>query len=275
MTTTAMPYETEVGQAESDAFSRRLLADWRDVLFVHYAIDPALLQPHVPFDLDLHDGKAWVTLVAFTQVGLRPALGGRLTAWTMRPVATHGFLNLRTYVNVHGRRAIYFIAEWIPNRLAHLVGPRLYGLPFHLGRLDYRDDHRQVIAGDETFNLRVTAPATDLGRPARQGTLDHFLLERYTAFTSRNGRARMFQIRHQPWLANPVDVTVKNDSLIRRAAPWFAHASFVGAHASSGVFDVEMSGPRRVARGVRMGGVSLGATAAARDRSDGSNAKQH
>ncbi len=138
-----MPYEIEVAHPASDAFSARLLADWRDVLFVHYAIDPALLQPHMPFDLDLFDGKAWVTLVAFTQVGLRPALGGRLTAWTMRPVATHGFLNLRTYVNVQGRRAIYFIAEWIPNRLAYLVGPRLYGLPFHLGRLDYSADQRR------------------------------------------------------------------------------------------------------------------------------------
>src|SRR5258706_16407793 len=95
-------------------------ADWRDVLFVHYSIDPAILGPHVPFELDLFDGRAWVSIVAFTQARFRPAWGGRLAEWLMRPVATHGFLNLRTYVRgggAGGGRAIYFISEWIPNRL--------------------------------------------------------------------------------------------------------------------------------------------------------------
>ena len=125
-------------------FKTLLLADWRDVTFIHYAIDPALLQPHVPFELDLYAGQAWVSLVTCTQARLRPALGGRLTAWTMRPVATHPFLNLRTYVRAHGHRAIYFLAEWIPNPLSCLVGPRLYGLPFHLARLAYEHNHRLV-----------------------------------------------------------------------------------------------------------------------------------
>jgi len=33
-------------------------------------------------------------------------------------------------------RGIFFIAEWIPNRLAVLIGPRMYGLPYRLGRLN-------------------------------------------------------------------------------------------------------------------------------------------
>src|SRR5689334_20537515 len=119
-------------------------ADWRDVLFVHFSIDPAILQPHVPFELHLSDGRAWVSLVAFTQARFRPALGGRLAEWLMRPVATHGFLNLRTYVRGGGGDggggAIYFISEWIPNRLTHWVGPRLYGLPLRLARLAYGEE---------------------------------------------------------------------------------------------------------------------------------------
>ena len=39
--------------------------DWRDALFVHYSIDPATLGPHVPLELDLFDGRAFVSLVAF------------------------------------------------------------------------------------------------------------------------------------------------------------------------------------------------------------------
>ncbi|MDB5319470.1 MAG: rane protein [Phycisphaerales bacterium] len=228
------------------SFTTALLADWRDVCFVHYAINPELLQPHIPFELDLFDDKAWVSLVTFTQAHLRPALGGPLTAWTMYPVAAHAFLNLRTYVNANGHAAIYFIAEWIPNRLACVVGPRLYGLPFHLGRLDYGDDHRHVSAGGDTLEMRVTPRACDRVRAARTGTLDHFLLERYAAFTCRKGRGRMFQIRHEPWPMVASDVVIGNDGLIRRAAPWFGHVRFVSAHASPGVFNVEMSAPRVV-----------------------------
>src|SRR5688572_6106086 len=111
-------------------------ADWLDVTFMHFAIEPEFLQPHVPFDLDLYDGKAWVSLVTFTQSDLRPAKGGGPTSWITRPVARHTFLNLRTYVNDGGHKAIYFLAEWIPNRLSMLVGPAVYGLPFRLARME-------------------------------------------------------------------------------------------------------------------------------------------
>src|SRR5258705_1653154 len=102
-------------------------ADWRDALFVHYAIEPGVLQRHVPFELELFEGRAWVSLVAFTQRRLRPAVGGRWTSWAMAPVATHPFLNLRTYVRGDdGVTGICFLAEWIPNRLSRMVGPLMY-----------------------------------------------------------------------------------------------------------------------------------------------------
>ncbi|TDJ54766.1 MAG: DUF2071 domain-containing protein, partial [Planctomycetota bacterium] len=47
------------------------IADWSRALFVHYAVDPAVLQPLVPLPLDLRDGHAYVSLVAFTMRGLR------------------------------------------------------------------------------------------------------------------------------------------------------------------------------------------------------------
>jgi uncharacterized protein YqjF (DUF2071 family) len=245
MTTAVM--HPEHANDERPALSREaawFLADWRDALFVHYAIDPTMLQPHVPFDLDLCDGVAWVSLVAFTQVGLRPAVGGRLAALAMAPVATHAFLNLRTYVRTQGHAAICFLAEWIPNYLARIVGPALYGVPFRLGRLDYADDLRRVTArrgGRCEFRaMQVEGPAV---------LPDDFLLERYTAVTATGPRrGRMFHIRHAPWTHERVGVTVGDDSLIRDAAPWFVHARVVGAHRSAGVVNVEIGGPHRVGR---------------------------
>src|SRR6476661_8831060 len=48
------------------------VANWERALFIHFAIDPAVLQPHVPFPLDLCEGRAYVSLVAFTQTNVRP-----------------------------------------------------------------------------------------------------------------------------------------------------------------------------------------------------------
>ena len=242
--TTAVMHPEHAGD-ERPALSGKaawFLADWRDVLFVHYAIDPAVLAPHVPFDLDLCDGVAWVSLVAFTQVGLRPAVGGRIAALAMAPVATHAFLNLRTYVRVRGHAAICFLAEWIPNLLARLVGPVLYGLPFRLGRLDYAvDDVRRVTARGGNCEMRSEQFKRCADLP------DDFLLERYTAVTATGPRrGRMFHIRHAPWTHERVDVTVADDSLIRHAAPWFARARLAGAHRSAGLLDVEIGGPHRI-----------------------------
>jgi len=43
-----------------------LLADWMRVLMMHFEVDAEQLQRDVPYRLDLYEGRAFVTLVAFT-----------------------------------------------------------------------------------------------------------------------------------------------------------------------------------------------------------------
>ncbi len=62
-----------------------LLADWLDVVFVHFEADPELLQKEVPWQLHLFAGRAFVSLVAFTMKGMRPRFGGQLAAWPFKP----------------------------------------------------------------------------------------------------------------------------------------------------------------------------------------------
>ncbi len=49
-------------------------ANWTNVLFTHFAVDPAALQPSIPYELDTRNGLAYFSLVAFTQGRLRPRL---------------------------------------------------------------------------------------------------------------------------------------------------------------------------------------------------------
>ncbi|MCK6461741.1 MAG: DUF2071 domain-containing protein, partial [Planctomycetes bacterium] len=38
---------------------------WSEVLFLHWPVEPRALQAHVPLELDLFDGRAWLGVVPF------------------------------------------------------------------------------------------------------------------------------------------------------------------------------------------------------------------
>ena len=116
------------------------LSDWLDVVMIHYEVDAAHLQREVPFELDLHEGRAFVSLVAFTMSGLRTRRAPRWGRRLFSPIGTHAFLNIRTYVRVGNETGIYFLVEYLPNRLSVLLGPVAYGLPYQFGRLNFNHD---------------------------------------------------------------------------------------------------------------------------------------
>jgi len=216
-------------------------AGWRRTVFIHYEVDPAALGPQVPFPLETRDGKAYVSLVAFTLSELRFARGGP-------GLVTHGFLNVRTYLPGNG---IYFLAEWLPNPFCVFLGPRLYGLPYRRGRLTYDHLHEtgrlrgRVESPDGLLDFEAPVDPGARFEPSRRGSLDEFLLERYTAFTWRRGRERLFRVWHQPWLQVPIDLTVLDESLVASTGSWFRAARRIGANYSPGFETVWMGRPRR------------------------------
>jgi uncharacterized protein len=242
----------------SEAARRRMLAirgepmfyaRWDRAVFVHYAADPALLQPDVPFELDLRDGSAFVSLVAFTLSKMRPRLGGKLGEWLLKPIATHEFLNVRTYVRHRGEPGIYFLAEWLNNRAAVHLGPRSFGLPYRFGRIAY-DHAREGNALRGTVEARAGQLIYEGKLRGHQfeacdaGSLTEFLLERYTAFTRYRNWTRFFRVWHSPWPQASAEVEVMEDALIGSTGPWWKTARFIGANYSPGA-EVWMGRPHR------------------------------
>jgi hypothetical protein len=218
---------------------------WERALMIHYTVDPSRLQPEVAFPLDLHGGRAYVSLVAFTLRGLRFAAGGP-------PLATHGFLNVRTYVTVGGEKGIFFLAEWLPHRLCVLLGPRLYGLPYRHGLLDYRHEHERgelrgrVDGQGATLAYRGRVSPGARYAPCAAGSLDAFLMERYAAFTARGRARRVFRVEHPPWPQTPAEVEIEDDRLVATTGAWFRHARPAGANYSPGFGNVGMGRPLRL-----------------------------
>lgn len=227
------------------------LADWREVVFIHFRMDPRELQKQVPFELDLFDGKAYLSLVAFRQMRLRPATGGRLGEVLSQPLSDHEFLNLRTYVRVGHTRGIYFISEWIPNRLASLIGPAMYGLPYRLGKLRYFCDAKSgvargtVSAGKLGAAYEGTADASAEWGSANPGSLDEFLVERYSAFTQYHGVTRRFDIQHEPWRIRRMNVSMIRTGLLQASVTGLIDEKPALAHLSAGLMDVRIGYPEK------------------------------
>ena len=243
----------------SEAGRRRLLsgfgeplflARWDRAVFINYSADPAVLQRQVPFELDLYDGRAFVSIVAFTLVRMRPWLGGAFSEIFLKLIATHEFLNIRTYVRHKGEPGIYFLAEWLSNRLSVLLGPRTFGLPYRFGHLNYEHDAegeslRGVVSAAEgrlQYEGKVTGSEFE---PCQPGSVDEFLLERYTAFTQRGKRRRLFRIWHTPWPQTPADYDITDTSLIASTGAWWRTSQLIGSNYSPGV-EVWMGRPRQL-----------------------------
>jgi len=245
---------------QSDLARARLLAnekgpalinDWMSAVFIHLEVDRDRLQRVVPFELDLYDGRAFVSIVAFTMRRLRFARGGRMVEWLAAPVAHHGFCNVRTYVRHENESAIYFLGEWLPNVLSIHLGPRLFGLPYRFGRLDYQHDEQHgqltgvVRPGDAQGVLRYAGRFSPpwVTAPCDEPSLDAFLVERYTCFTMRRGVARRFRIWHEPWPITPIDIDLSDRSLLHCTGDWSRTARVVSGHFSPGVTDVWIGRP--------------------------------
>ncbi|CAN5496369.1 DUF2071 domain-containing protein [soil metagenome] len=223
-------------------------ANWEDALFIHFETEVATLQGCVPFQLDLFKERAFVSLVAFRMRGMRPRIGGRLGALVLKPIATHNFLNVRTYVRHHGEPAIYFMHEWLANRLSVLLGPAIFGLPYHPAKIDYRQNGLEgsVRAEEGSFNFRACLRKGEL-TICEPGSLGEFLLERYTAFTCRGLTKRFFRIWHEPWRQTSAEVDFAGTDLLRSSGDWWPKAQYIGANYAPGVA-VWMGRPHPIAR---------------------------
>ena len=229
---------------------------------IHYEVERKALQRVVPFELDARDGREFVSAVAFTLSKMRPRFGGRVAAWLLKPISAHHFLNVRTYVRVNGERGIYFLSEWLSNRLSVKLGPRAFGLPYRFGRIKYRHEWKagpptapalprlsgrvaDARSGD-AFAYDASLAAQPQFRECEPDSLTEWLMERFTAFTMFHGRRRFFRVWHQPWPQVPADVCVSESSLLQQNWPFFHDAQIVGANFSLGVTDVWMGWPHRV-----------------------------
>lgn len=184
-----------------------LTADWNNLFLATYAVPPALLERRLPpgLRLDLRDGQAFVTLVAFEFLNTR-VLG---VSW---PGYRHfAELNLRFYARHGDERGVVFIREFVPQRFVAWAARWLYNEPYLAApliasRLDLPDritmTYRLSFAGrDHTIRVTGDKPAF---RPAPASD-EHFFKEHKWGFgVTRHGQALRYEVEHPAWDCYPV-----------------------------------------------------------------------
>ncbi len=201
---------------------------WRDLLFLHWPVPADALRRAVPagLEIDTYDGVAYVGVVAFAMERVRP--------WWLPPPLAFEFLetNVRTYVHLDGGRGpgVFFFSLDAASRLAVWAARATFGLPYHFARmrLERRSGGAGGGGGGEVeyeverrsngarFLARYETGPEDLG-PSPDGTLDHFLLERYFLHLEHGGALFTGQVHHAPYPRRPVRALEVRDGLVAAA----------------------------------------------------------
>jgi uncharacterized protein len=222
---------------------RLLRQQWRDVAFVHWAVDPArvsgLLPPGV--EVDVYEGRSYVGLVAFRMVGSGFARGPALP-W----LGTFLETNVRLYsVDETGRRGVVFLSL-DADRAAVVVGARAaLGLPYRWARMRYRanGDVHNYEARLRRPRRRTESRLVVRAGPRRRSTeLDEFVSARWGLHVRRWGRTLYVPNRHEVWPVHDAEVLSLDDGLLASVGlPGLAdrppdHVAFSpGVHAEFGL----------------------------------------
>lgn len=263
---------------------RRLLAmGWRDALFLHWPVDPATVRERLPTGLEprVHDGTAWLGVVAFVMEAARPRGLPRAVG------RTFGEANLRTYVTgPDGEEGIYFFNLDASDPVGVVLARRCFRLPYYRAtmRIDRTVPGRSHAGSSAGRTVDFVSNRIHRGAPhahldatygplgeafrAEPGSLEAFLVENYRFYLSsedvpgrRSSRLRRHHgserppdsensptytgdVAHDPWPLYRADLELRSTDFL--AINGFDRPDETPlAHYSPGV-DVEIDRIRRV-----------------------------
>lgn len=214
---------------------------WRDVTFAHWPVAIDDVQAILPagLEVDVLEGRAWVSLVGFEVDGLR-IRGLPAVPTTSR----FEEFNVRTYVIGPEGPGVWFcsldVAHWLPVLVAR-VG---FALPYDKGRVEVRHEGDEVTwRVERTWPERVTGSLSvrrpDLavdGGPVVDDDLAVFLTARWRLYAStRGGRLVTAPVEHDPWPLHHAELLDVDTGLVAAAGlavsgtPIVHHASRVSA----------------------------------------------
>ena len=188
---------------------------WHDLAFLHWAVDPALVAPHLPpgLTLDTFEGKAWIGLVPFRMSEVQPR-GVPHWKW----LTDFPEMNVRTYAHDGKVSGVWFFSLDATQPLAVWGARQFFHLPYFDASIccQWSDSwHYYSCQRMENPNAPwkqfagryrpLEAPTLSL-----PGTIEYFLSERYWLFArSPRGKVYRARIHHTPWPLQKAEVEIQ------------------------------------------------------------------
>lgn len=168
----------------------------------NYEVAPTLLEEFVPTGttLDFHDGKCFVSLVAFLFLDTRVL---------NVPVPFHTNFeeaNLRFYVRRETenetRRGVVFIKEIVPRFAIATVARIFYGEPYEAWRMSHSKTENEISYAwrkADCANRITVEVGENTGVPA-ENSHGEFIIEHYWGYTKRGAnRTDEYKVEHPKW----------------------------------------------------------------------------
>lgn len=202
--------------------------EWNNVVFLHWQVDLDQLKKFVPEDLeiDLFEGKPWVSVVAFTMEKIRPKY---LPAFP--PISNFDEINIRTYVKSGHKTGVYFLSIEGGTKLSCQIAKGISGLPYRYSHI--KRGEGQYNSENEQYNDRL-AIEFNIGKEKTDlSGIDNWLTARYALYQDSNKKINEFEIHHLEWGINEIDI-LQLDLSYSRFAQLISDKPHV-AHYSDGV----------------------------------------
>jgi uncharacterized protein len=178
-----------------------LVARWRELAMLNYALDPGVLRDLVPdgCELDLFEGRCFVSVVGFMFLDVR--VRGMAVPFHTR----FEEVNLRFYVRRDAggerRRGVVFVRELVPLHAVAFVARQVYGERYSALRMRHRWG-----PGEVAYEWRLDGRWQGLrlepdGEPAlpAAGSEEQFITDHYWGYARGRRGTVEYEVRHPRW----------------------------------------------------------------------------
>lgn len=208
---------------------------WTDLIMRSYTIEPDVLVPFLPNDveLDLFNNKAVFSAVAF-QFSKVKFFGIKVPFHQ-----NFGEINFRVYVKskIDRRKGVVFLREFAPKPLIAFIANKIYNEPFYYKSIQMRKEHNS-----DSINTQYNFPGGILAVNASQEfmepetkSFDHFIIDRYVAFVKNEDlSSKVYLIQHKPWAFSKNIEVSEYGAVLDLLPPVFKRAKLLHTHFVNG-----------------------------------------
>lgn len=181
--------------------SWKFYQEWNNAVFLHWKVNSDLIKPYLPkgIELDVIDGKTWVSLVAFdmNNIDVRRLL-------KLPYISDFQEINIRVYIVSNGKPSVYFLSMEGNKRTSCVILKTLSKFPYRYSKMS-RNESTHKSKNDkfkDTFNIEYELK----DEPVKKAKTDLWLTERYAVFQDYKNHIIEYDVHHVEWPMQAIEI---------------------------------------------------------------------